>query len=159
MVTVLTKYIAGFPISCGCGVFIRNQCISPTAQPFSAAKYENSSFNFFNLTPYAPWPTDVSIKAGTLRFHLELICSSVEGVNSSSLGTNCYPFLLHSLGLLWDELMALVYSLTVRNKMLAASSRSPKLYKLKSSISVFQRQPLRMNTAAHFCNRIWRWTC
>lgn len=84
----------------------------------------------------------------------------VEGVNSLGLIMNyCYPFLLCSLGPLRGEPMALVYYLTNRNKMLAASGRHPRLQKLKSSTSAPQRQPLRMNAAACFCNRIWRWTC
>lgn len=78
----------------------------------------------------------------------------VEGVNSLGLIMNyCYPFLLCSLGPLQGELMALVYYLTNRNKMLAASGRHPRLQKLKSSTSAPQRQPLRMNAAACFCNR------
>lgn len=70
----------------------------------------------------------------------------------------CYPFLPCSLGPLWAEPMALLYCLTDRNKMLTASWRHPRLLKLKSSTSAPQRQPLRVNAAAHLCNRIWRWT-
>lgn len=89
----------------------------------------------------------------------QLNYSSVEGVNSLGLISYCYPCLRHPLGPLWDERMALVYYLTDRNKMLAASWRCPRLQKLKSSVSLSQRQPLSMNAAAHFCNRMWRWIC
>lgn len=54
----------------GVGCLSATSEISPTTQSFSPVKCENSSFNFFSLTPYAPWPTDVSTKAGTLPCRL-----------------------------------------------------------------------------------------
>lgn len=86
--------------------------------------------------------------------------SLVEGVNNPGLIMSyCYPFLSHSLDPLQDEPMALVDHLTDRNKTFPVSPKYPRLQKLKSSTSAPQRQPLRMNAAVHYCNRIWRWSC
>lgn len=68
----------------------------------------------------------------------------------------CYPLLPCSLGPLWHEPVALVYYLTFRNRMFSNTS-------LATETEIFHLFPSKttpgMNSAAHSCNRIWRWTC